>query len=100
MSVPFRKTFRAENLAHRHITGEHKAVTKAIMAYYAELPQWTVDAVWQEEGETFVQVSPAGRAFYEPPDLYVYKATLTPKGLHLEKHQFIDGTHGLRSNDQ
>lgn len=43
-----------------------------ILGYYANLPRYHVDTIYGKNGKVYVDISPAGRSAFEPPDVTTY----------------------------
>lgn len=77
----------------------HEEIRRAVYDYYENLSHlYTVDEVWQENGETLAMVSPR-HSQSEPADSTIYRAALVEKclrgedvlALEQEEVEFING---------
>jgi hypothetical protein len=63
--------------------------TLSVRAYFYHLPHYTVDTVFKMNGQLYVDVAPATRGAFDPPDSTTYRVEQVPKIVNGETVQVM-----------
>lgn len=78
------------------------AMAILVLGYYANLPRYEVEHIWQYEGQHYCSVAPKGRDAFTPPDSTIYRVEEAERNVRGEDVEclsfkevgFYDGSKG------